>query len=333
MTNISPLTLTHLRFDCIAQETVKLNDHRAGDYLRNALASVMLRSVCPETRRDEKPTPEHAAVCPVCWLLAAEIEPGRVHRAYALVPPIPPRQIISPGERFSFVLTLFGEDGFSFLSYLVLAVPEISRGGIGPGRGRFALDTIWASNPLTNQVEPVLLPGQNLVRVPELSINWDDIESATRVYLCAIKGDDTLTIYFQTPTRLVQAKKLLRAPDFGVFFRRLLKRIDELSGQFARQPRRPRDDIDFLHALADRVRLVDTKVRWVDLKSFSGRTRRHTPMGGFVGTATYHSLDWDTLLPWLILGQGTQVGKVTVKGNGVYEIMLPGVENYWQWVT
>lgn len=58
-------------------------------------------------------------------------------------------------------------------------------------------------------------------------------------------------------------------------------------------------------------------------------------MGGFVGTATYHApLEvWQPLLPWLIWGQGTQVGKDTVKGNGWYEIVVPRLRRYGQWVS
>jgi hypothetical protein len=40
------------------------------------------------------------------------------------------------------------------------------------------------------------------------------------------------------------------------------------------------------------------------------------------------SVERQPLLPWLILGQGTQVGKSAVKGAGVYSIknLSP---NYW----
>ncbi|MFQ5615915.1 MAG: CRISPR system precrRNA processing endoribonuclease RAMP protein Cas6 [Anaerolineales bacterium] len=331
MNTFSPLTFTHLRFDCRALEPLRLNNHRAGDYLRNALAEVMLHAVCPENNRREKPTPEHAAVCPVCWLLAHEAKPGRVHRAYALVPPLPPRDVVSPRAGFSFGLTMFGETGFEFLPYLVLAVTEAGRVGVGPGRGRFALEAIWAANPLAGEAEQVLVPGENLVRVPETAVGWANVE-AVMFWWGAERNQETVKIRFLAPTRLVAGKKLVKAPDFGVLFRRLLKRIDELGGQFAGAARRPQEEVQHLHALADQVRLVEVGTRWVDLKSWSGRTRRHTPMGGFVGTARYRSDAWERLLPYLILGQGTQVGKLAVKGNGVFEVAWPDGEGYWAWV-
>jgi hypothetical protein len=45
-------------------------------------------------------------------------------------------------------------------------------------------------------------------------------------------------------------------------------------------------------------------------------------MGGFVGTAVYRSRHWPELLPWLLFGQGVQVGKLAVKGNGIYQVKL-----------
>ena len=41
--------------------------------------------------------------------------------------------------------------------------------------------------------------------------------------------------------------------------------------------------------------------------------------------------EWGMLVPWLILGQGTQVGKSAVKGAGVYPIIDPP-PGYWSWL-
>ncbi|MBN1148570.1 MAG: CRISPR system precrRNA processing endoribonuclease RAMP protein Cas6 [Anaerolineales bacterium] len=329
MTN--SLEYLHLRFDVSALEPIQLNQHRAGDYLRNALAAVMLRAVCPETQRGEKPTPEHAAVCPACWLLAAEVAPGEVRRAYALAPPLPQRGLVQASETFSFIFTLYGR-GIEYLPYFVLAAPEMGRMGVGPGRGRFALDSIWAVEPLSGLVQAVLKPGEQVARLPARVDPWSVALHLAQAGLPALASGD-LKVRFLTPMRLVDGGELARMPDFGVFFRRLLERIDELARQMAGQERRPAEDVQRLYALADRVRLADADVEWVDLKSWSGRTRKHTPMGGFVGLACYRAADWTELLPWLIFGQGVQAGKLAVKGNGVFELVLPGRPGYWQQPT
>lgn len=324
------LSLTHLRIDLIARSQIHLGGYQAGERLRNCLANVMLRATCTENPRRAKPDPEHAALCPVCWLLAAEVEPGVVRRAYSLATPIPPISVVVPGETFSFTLTLFG-DGFRFLPYFVLALPEMGREGVGPGRGQFDLRAVWAVDPLTEQVETVLSPGGNLVHVPSIAVNWEGVQAASKKALSLLENDNTLLIQFLTPTRLIDEKKLVKAPDFGVFFRRLLNRIDDLSQQFANQDPRNLDEVNYLHTLSDQVRLVESKIEWVDMMAPSSRTQRSTPMGGFIGQASYRSNNWAALLPWLILGQGIQVGKLTIKGLGMYEIGLPGLQPYWGW--
>ena len=325
------LTLTHLRFDVIARNTIKLGREEAGNRLRNALASVMLRTVCPERKPGVPPLPEHVAICPACWLLAANVDAGKVRRAYSLVPPIPPRDIVQTGERFSFVLTLYGE-GFNFLPYFVLAVPEMGQGGVGPGRGQFELEAIWAADPLTQTVEAVLRPGEQMVYLPKSSIGWQTVHSFATKQRAALEKSQKVQLRFLTPTRLVNRKKLVKVPDFGVFFQRMLNRIDQLGQQFAGDKRRNKVELDRLHQLANQVRLMETRTRWIDLWSWSGRTRKKSPMGGFVGWATYQAIEWDELLPWILLGQGTHTGKSAVKGNGVFEMAIEGQRGYWEWL-
>jgi hypothetical protein len=330
---INPLTYLHLRFEVEAQQAIKLGGHQAGERLRDALASVMLRAVCPEARREQRPTAEHAAQCPACWLLAYEAEhgaaaSGMVRRAYALAPPYPPLDVVQPGESFAFSLTLFGS-GFDYLPYFVLAVPEMGRGGVGPGRGRFELRAIQAIDPLSGRSQTVLAPGEKVVRPPERPAGWEAAETSSQRLLAQLNAHKSLEVRFLSPTRLVHDGALAKAPDFGIFFRRLLERSDQLAQQYAGQERRPAESVEQLYRLADQVRLIESQVEWVDLWAPSGRTGQRTPLGGFVGRAVYRGADWKALLPWLVLGQAVQVGKLTAKGNGVYEIRCGEYGGYW----
>lgn len=320
------LTFTHLRFDLVARDTIKLDGYKMGHHLRGALGSMMLQAVCPENPRQKTPTPEHAALCPVCWLLAADAEPGVVRRAYALVPPLPVVDVAQPGDRFSFVLTLYGKT-IQFLPYFVLAVPAVGDEGFGPGRGRYDLDSIWAINPFKREQEVVLAPGEQMVHTPGMRVGWGDVQDSLLVgpqsagWLPDLEEENQLEVKFLTPTRLIESKKTVKIPDFGIFFRRLLERLDHLEQQYAGGDRRPQEEIQHLYQLADRVRLVDADTRRVDYFGGSSRAKRRTPLSGFVGTAAYRSDAWEKLLPWLLLGQSAQVGKHTVRGNGVYQIV------------
>lgn len=342
------LQLIHLRFDCRATTAIKLGGHTAGNSLRNALANVMRRTTCPEAgRRDPRyyPSPEHAAACPACWLLTANLDPGTIVRAYALIPPIPPRTDLQPGDHFAFALTLFG-DGFRYLPYFVLALNEAGQSeGIGPGRreglGRFHVEAITAVDPLRGDTQLCLAPGENLVHVPALQVDWTAVSHITQLHLQNLPTTGELTVHFHTPMRLVEKhgeqERPFKSPDFSIFFRRLLYRIDELNRQFAsptmtNQERRNQTEVAHLYQLADRVRLVESQVRWHEIWVHSGRKDDKTPLSGFTGTAVYWAADWAELMPWLVWGQATQAGKSTVKGNGVYELAGGEWPLYWDWV-
>ncbi|MCL5997402.1 MAG: CRISPR system precrRNA processing endoribonuclease RAMP protein Cas6, partial [Chloroflexi bacterium] len=128
---------------------------------------------------------------------------------------------------------------------------------------------------------------------------------------------------FLTPMRLVAGEQLVKMPDFGVLFARLLERIDQLDRQFCGGGRRDDADRLALQGGADRVRLVDANTQWVEVRSGSTRRGEPTWISGFVGQATYAAPPevWAPLLPWLLWGQLTQVGKDVVKGNGVYRVL------------
>lgn len=331
---MTTLTFTHLHITARATTDVRLAGHLAGSNLRNALANVIRFTTCPETsnQRREPPSPAHIATCPACWLLSAEIDPGSVVRAYAVIPPLPAREWVRAGDCFSFGLTLFG-DGGRYLPYFVLAINEVGRVGVGPGRGNFTLEAIHAFDPLQGDQEQLLAPGEFLVRLPETAVGWSAVPHLVETTRDAL-GDQPgapLTLHFHTPLRLEEKGHLFKSPDFGVFFRRLLYRIDDLGRQFAGQPRRDRDEVAALHQLADQVRLVESRVRWHELWSYSGRKQSDTPLSGLTGRATYTAPDWRPLLPWLIFGQGVQVGKSAVRGNGLFTIahILP---DYWSWL-
>lgn len=333
MTN---LQLTHLRFDCIADTPIKLGGHYAGNNLRNALHNVMRRAVCDETRRRGDPDPEHAAVCPACWLFNANLDPGSIVRAYALVPPIPALHDLEPGDHFNFGLTLFG-DGFRFLPYFILSITEMGlTEGVGPGRregmGRFHVAGITAVDPLRGDAQILLGPDDNLVQIPTVRVDETAVAHITKLHQQHLPTNNQLIIHFLTPTRIEEKGQLFKTPDFGVFFRRTLYRIDDLNRQLAGGERRDSDQVTHLNGLAEKVRLVDVDVRWRELWSHSGRKGRKSPLSGFVGTAVYHADNWHEMLPWLIWGQAVQTGKSTAKGNGVFELSGGEWSPYWDWL-
>lgn len=323
MTNF---VITHLHFEAVADDPIVLRRHWAGNYLRGALGQILLRTTCPEySYRTSSPPPEHTATCPACWLLTHRLDPGHARRAYSLVPPLPPVERLEPGQRFSFTLTLYG-DGWQFLPYFVLAVSQMGYEGVGVGRGRFTLRSITARNPLRQREEVILAPGDDLVKAPELAVSWADALGP----LPALPNN-VLTLHFLSPTRLIDEQHLAKEADFAPFFRRLLRRLDDLRVQLAGELARDRAQVAALHQAADAVLKVDAATRWIELIPRSGRDGREKPLSGFVGWVAYQAADWEPLWPYIRFGQALQVGKNVTKGNGVYQIApLAGTLPYWQ---
>ncbi len=316
-----PLTYLRLRFECQAVTPIRFGGLRAGSNLRGALLGVMRRAVCAGDPND----PAHVAVCPVCWLAAANERPGVERRGYALVPPLGVPEPLEAGDPFAFHLTLFG-DAIRYLPYFLLAIPEVGRVGVGPGRGKFALWRVWAER-LLEEAHAVLREGENTVYPPEKAEGHAEITRAAETLLEQMATDGArLRLHFHTPLRLIYRGRLLKAPDFGVFFARLLERLDHLSVQHAGGSPRPPEAREALWEAANRVRLVRDETRWVEVSSGSRRLGRRTWISGLVGSATYAAPaeTWEKLLPWLLWGQIVQVGKDTAKGNGFYSLSPEG---------
>lgn len=320
-----PLTFTRLRFECVTETPLRLGGWRAGSNLRGALVDVMRRATCAYSvpsvpGQKVSIDAEHIAHCPVCWLVAAHEKPGVERRGYILTPPVETPSVLMPGERFAFHLTLFGE-ARRFLPYFVLAVPEMGLGGVGAGRGRFRLRRVVAEFP-GGREEEVLPEGEQVLRLPEQPATHADVLSQAGQFSRRWRdgGVASLGLEFLTPLRLIWNEELVKAPDFSIFFNRLLERVDELAMQFSGGEHRPLEERTRLQNLAREVRMIENHTRWVEVSSGSSRTGSKTWISGLVGSARYAApvSVWEELLPWLLWGEVVQVGKDTVKGNGVF---------------
>ena len=331
-------TANHIRFE-VGTLTPLLLPGYAGPSIRGALFGALRQHFCP-LPRGERPTAEHKALCPVCWLMATErpeSNRGRdVPRPYTVEPPGAndygggPGTRYDTGARFSFGLTLYAQ-AMNLFPYLVMAMPIMGRDGIGvplrengaregqKRRGQFKLCCIEAVNPITGEVAPVMGEGQTRVHLPDMPATDGDVSALTDALLKQLDAG-RVCLSFNTPTRIVERGRLIKQPWLGPLVRRLIERIDALHGAFANEP--PIPDRERLVTLADRVRLVDDQTRWVEVKSQSRRLGRSTWVSGYVGHAVYQAdpAIWQALLPYLLWGQVTHVGKNATKGNGWYKL-------------
>lgn len=321
-----PLTAHHIRFTARVETPIHFNDFK-GSALRGSFTDIMQRTFCPQWRADET-DPQHIAFCPVCQLLAVEKDmtvSGDVRRPYAIEPPLGEQNDFEPGELFEFGINLYG-DKLGYIPYLVLAVGGMGEMGVGRKnrdgeRGRFSVIQIDAVNPLTEEMLTMMTPDERLVHDVTLPVTHDQIEEATERLLAQLaEADNRLSIHFLTPTRLISKKQILKQPEFFSFSKQVVRRVLDLSAQHGagRPEISLREDI---YPYADAVKLVENHTRWWDVQGYSGRLDRKQVLGGLMGKAVYQCDDWRPLLPWLLWGVSTHVGKNIVKGCGIYQIV------------
>jgi len=314
-------TAHRLRFVAEAQTTIQLNEHQ-GSAIRGALFNVMRGQFCVQRQLDScQPCLLHAS-CPVSFLLATVDDEAKrgadLPRPYTVEPPLAGGCRYLPGERLEYGLTMFSR-ALNLFPYVVIAAYALQSEGLGCKlkengwrRGTLALREVWAENPLTGERQQIMQTGDPLVSVPDVPITHDQVLQGVKAW----GSVQRLVLVFRTPTRLVDAGRLVHRPLFRVLLQRLFERLSALARAYSDTPL----ELDFRGLLdaAAHVQLAQDETRWVELDSYSTRQQRATPLGGFVGRATY-SGDLTPFLPWLLWGQFTHVGKDAVKGNGWYE--------------
>ena len=201
-----------------------------------------------------------------------------------------------PDEAFSFDVNIFDlrapvseriEESFSQLAHT----------GLGPWRGRVEL------------LKPVIVTPVDL-----------DLSPAA---LEAVENPERITILFHTPTELKgTASREKGSRDdvpFGILFARIRDRIATLRSIYGEGPL----PLDFqaLSRRADLVRTLRCDLQHREVFRRSSRTGEVHGIGGFIGSAEYEG-DVAEFLPWLRAAWWTGVGRYTVWGNGVIEVVV-----------
>lgn len=328
-----PLTAHILRFTGRVTEPIHLPTF-SGSSLRGAFASHLRRAFCPEWRA-EKTDPAHRARCPACYMLTLdgaaldaveEERHGDIRRPYALRPPLDAPRTYQPGDRLHFHMVLFGRT-LAFLPYLLLTVQGMGEeAGLGlrdphtRRRGRFQLESVQAENPFTDQAQTVLAPGERTVQLPTIPVTDAQIRQAAYALIARLGGQgNRLALRFRTPLRLQQRRQLLDRPEPFPLIKHVVRRVLDLAAQHGEG----RPDVVLrrdVYPFADQVTLLEDQTRWWDVEGYSSRLGRRQKLGGLVGRAVYTAPAWEPLLPWLLWGSVTQVGKNIVKGAGLYEL-------------
>lgn len=311
----------HLEFAVTAVTRFALEE-RPGSALRGALVGSLWDRFCANKAAPACAPCPLVRACPVAALVAPLREDGATGgeqrpRPYVIQPPQGLRYV-APGESFTFRLALFGAVAPLF-PYVVMAAQGLERAGLGRPlaanegrRGRPRLTGISAIHPLSGARQPLYTPGVPHVQTPGLPVT----ASAVAAHADSLPTD-RLTLTFLTPLRLIDRGKLVHSFAPRPFVQRLLERLDQLRAAYG-EPGTASDSRPLL-PLADQVRVLDDRTRWVDVAGYSARQGRRLPLGGLTGQVTIAGTI-GPLREALVWGSLIHVGKNAVKGDGWYQV-------------
>jgi hypothetical protein len=317
------LTTYHLLFTAEVVTPLELDDH-SGAALRGNLYEAVWGRFCTNKA---SPTcadcPLHA-MCPVSALVAPLREEGMrgrdVPRPYIILPPLGDARRYEPGSELLFGITLFGSI-VQLLPYIMLSIDALEAAGLGRKvadhhwqRGKFTVKRMYSYNPLNGERQALYEKGKPLVNAPSLSVTNSAVQTKAQQL-----ATNKITLNFLTPTRIVDKERLMHNAVFRPLVQRLLERVITLEETFGKGSSYSRDECQKLLEIAEHIVCIDDATRWEDLRSYSHRLNRHTPIGGIIGRATFagNLAPFRELLVW---GELIHVGKSCVKGNGWYTI-------------
>ena len=231
------------------------------------------------------------------------------------------RRHLRPGDVLVFSLTLIGR-ATEYLPYVVYAVSEMARRGLGFDRARFELTEVAMIDEgrarrtiYSGATERISVPGSATKNLSDLV--------RTRLDQLATAGDfreDAIRLRFLTPTRIRVEGDLQVGMSFELLVRNLLRRVSLLAAVHGHA----RLELDYrgLIALAGDVSMGKFGLRWHDWERYSNRQQTKMNLGGFIGEVGYLGESIKELLPLLAAGELLHVGSNTTFGLGRYEILI-----------
>jgi hypothetical protein len=296
-----------------------------GSTLRGAFGSALKRAVCI---RDDFNC-EVCLVRPNCiythlfeTLPPAGVDAFRGQKyaphPYVLEPPLNFKQHYAPGEPLRFGLTLIGR-AIDYLPYVIFAVDEAGRRGLGQERGRFALESVSCraadgdDQLIYDGSEKRLTSGPFSLSAEEFIARRFSLPEPLNLKRSNLK------LTFLTPTRIRVHGDLQSSVTFELLMKSLLRRLWQVASahcgvELLLDHRR-------LIERAKEVSLVSSQLRWQDWERYSNRQQTSMKMGGFVGEVEFTGLDAE-FLPVLALGELLHVGTGTTMGLGKFEAGL-----------
>ena len=314
MTVLKSFRVARFELALRALDPIKLPPH-AGSTLRGGFGRAFRRIGCAAAALGA----EQCALgdrCPYHYIFETPVpagspilaKVGTAPRPFVIEPPLDTRGVYERGDCVTVGLVLVGR-AIDYLPYFIHTFEQLGAAGLGPGRGRFRVDSI-ASVPVSGFSTVIYDGSRRRLATDVPTSGVDQLPQPP-------KDCVSITLVLLTPTRLVHDGENATPADFHVLFRNVLRRVNFLNhfhcgGELCQE-------VTSFIAVAQAVRTVDARLQWQQWDRYSARQDRRVPMGGFTGSLVYVGVP-PTLWSWLAFGEYVHVGKGATFGLGQYRV-------------
>ncbi|MFQ3582855.1 MAG: CRISPR system precrRNA processing endoribonuclease RAMP protein Cas6 [Chloracidobacterium sp.] len=203
----------------------------------------------------------------------------------------------TPDAPLRFGLTVIGVRANQGLKYVIEAVSEMARAGLGRDRVRFRL----------TEVQPLDAAGGPAAGVRPLA-------ELVAARVAALTPMGRVRVRFESPTRIRVRGDLQADITFGVLARNLLRRLVLLSEVHG--DGHPAWDVRLALAAADAVQTEHRRLRWLDWARWSSRQQQRLRLGGLLGEVVFGGGDLGWFATLLAVGEHLHIGTGTSMGLG-----------------
>ncbi len=313
------LTFARFIFRARAETALKLPPYK-GSTFRGGFGHNLRRTVCIN-RADDCGRCILASRCIYTYIFETSPPDGsmirhsfsEVPRPYVLNPPHTTKETFEPGETFTFELVLFGK-AVDYFPYFLFVFQQLGENGIGRENGRFEIEAVM--NEIFGDEIGIYSSTDKCLKG---NIHVYSPENLFRVYSDIVRTNpDQLTVRLLTPFRFRKDGRFRDNFDFFDFFRNLLGRLYLLT-YFHCGNRLDRDHRQLLEK-SKGIEIRDRDIRWHDWVRYSNRQKTSMKMGGLTGEFRIRG-ELAPFLPFLKIGEYTNIGKATSMGLGKYGIV------------
>jgi hypothetical protein len=307
------LTTIDLRIRLEAIEPIHLPAF-AGSKLEGSFGHALYNIAC--TRKDLEacqPCPLRQ-ICPFAALYMPSL-PSHLNVASLENPPRPlvfhtefqSQRTIQTGTPFEFGLRIFGK-AKQHLPYIIAAIGEMGRSGIGNNRGRFELLQVQSIQPYTLESRVIVTADNPVVQLEPIVLSSTDFPRIPK---------NQMTLKLETFMHLKTAGQVVETLQFQILIRALQRRLSNLE-QIYGAGSSVGENFSELPQLARGVEILEQDTEFVSQRR-TGHGRQAVVMNGLIGSVTYTG-DLEPFAQALRYGELIGVGKWAHFGAGRYKI-------------